>query len=399
MVEAEIGDSWIHGVGTDPWKVAGYRALCRLRESALASGDFVEGDPRDTNVAENLLLVAEHTWGLDEKSHLGDHEAYVPRAFRHAKKGAAFRLMERSWAEQRGYLENAVASFSGSMKQKARASLHPQRQAARATFSKRRPDKPILLGDWAMGLCPSTGCLNFLEHRPTGRRLAGGRHYLGALSYQTFSKADYERFFRQYNTWAVDWAVQDFTKPGMESGHSPSRRTRTVLRGWRKEKDVLEIALGWPERLDGAPRLLRLRVSPLPDSEGLLLELLLAKKLPHRLPEAIWFSFFPGGAQIGKMELDKMGTWIDPQAVVIGGGRHLHAVHRGVRHGEFCLETLDVPLVAPGAPSLLDFNQRAIRPANGAHFNLYNNVWGTNFPMWYQDDIQARFRLGWNLFS
>jgi hypothetical protein len=27
------------------------------------------------------------------------------------------------------------------------------------------------------------------------------------------------------------------------------------------------------------------------------------------------------------------------------------------------------------------------------HFNLYNNVWGTNFPMWYEDD--ARFRFSW----
>ncbi len=31
VVTGEIGDTWIHGVGTDPRKVSHYRALCRLR--------------------------------------------------------------------------------------------------------------------------------------------------------------------------------------------------------------------------------------------------------------------------------------------------------------------------------------------------------------------------------
>lgn len=29
------------------------------------------------------------------------------------------------------------------------------------------------------------------------------------------------------------------------------------------------------------------------------------------------------------------------------------------------------------------------------HINLRNNVWGTNFPMWYGED--ARFRFVWRL--
>ena len=66
---------------------------------------------------------------------------------------------------------------------------------------------------------------------------------------------------------------------------------------------------------------------------------------------------------------------------------------RSYREGdqELVIETLDAPLVAPGEPSLLNFNN--IQPAleKGFHFNLYNNVWGTNFPMWYDDDARFRF--------
>ena len=36
----------------------------------------------------------------------------------------------------------------------------------------------------------------------------------------------------------------------------------------------------------------------------------------------------------------------------------------------------------------------ACQPAGGAmHVNLYNNVWGTNFPMWYEEDARFRFVL------
>ncbi|NOG48471.1 MAG: hypothetical protein HND48_02750 [Chloroflexi bacterium] len=50
-------------------------------------------------------------------------------------------------------------------------------------------------------------------------------------------------------------------------------------------------------------------------------------------------------------------------------------------------------LVAPGRPSLLDFHNRLPDMSGGVHFNLYNNVWGTNFPMWFEDDARFRFVL------
>jgi hypothetical protein len=62
---------------------------------------------------------------------------------------------------------------------------------------------------------------------------------------------------------------------------------------------------------------------------------------------------------------------------------------------ELLLTTLDAPLVAPGEPSLLDFNNEPPDLSKGMHFNLYNNVWGTNFPMWYHE--AARFRFVWRL--
>ena len=92
-----------------------------------------------------------------------------------------------------------------------------------------------------------------------------------------------------------------------------------------------------------------------------------------------------------------MGKWISPLEVVRNGSRKLHAVGRGLLYRdderELAIETLDAPLVAPGEPSLLDFNNTQPPLEKGWHLNLYNNVWGTNFPMWYDEDARFRFDL------
>jgi hypothetical protein len=59
------------------------------------------------------------------------------------------------------------------------------------------------------------------------------------------------------------------------------------------------------------------------------------------------------------------------------------------------ITSLDCPLVAPGDINhLLNFdgdNQPACE--NGMHFNLFNNLWGTAFNQWYDNDALFRFVL------
>jgi hypothetical protein len=97
-----------------------------------------------------------------------------------------------------------------------------------------------------------------------------------------------------------------------------------------------------------------------------------------------------------------MGRLVSPLDVVPNGNRKLHGVGEGVFYYEedrpkLNIQTLDAPLVAPGDPSLLDFNNEQPRLENGMHFNLYNNVWGTNFPMWYDEPARFRFNLNFDI--
>jgi hypothetical protein len=83
--------------------------------------------------------------------------------------------------------------------------------------------------------------------------------------------------------------------------------------------------------------------------------------------------------------------------VVENGNRHLHVVGRGVRlenkQNALLISPLDSALVAPGQRSLLDFNNDLPDLSQGMHFCLLNNLWGTNFPMWFEEDCRFRFEI------
>lgn len=88
-----------------------------------------------------------------------------------------------------------------------------------------------------------------------------------------------------------------------------------------------------------------------------------------------------------------MGVQIDPKSVVKNGQHDLHATDYGVIYDELEIESLDTALISPKAPALLQFTNDIPNDEDGIYFNLYNNVWGTNFPMWYDEDARFRFVL------
>lgn len=67
------------------------------------------------------------------------------------------------------------------------------------------------------------------------------------------------------------------------------------------------------------------------------------------------------------------------------------ATDNGITNGDVEICPLDSALVAPFGRRLLDFE---LNPeGEDMYFNLYNNIWNTNFPMWYNDDTRFRFQI------
>lgn len=429
VVEQELGDTWIHGLGTDPGKVAAFRSLCRKLDGWQAGGS----GPAAEAFARRLLLVPEHTWGLDFKTHLGDYvnyarpdfeaarardvaEAPVPEALGFTRKFLAadrrYSRMEASWREQRDYLDRACEALADpALAAEARAALAELRPAVPALDGVEwlaGPDPVLETAHFRAGFDSRTGALVRLIARATGVDWAAGGG-LGLLRYQTFSATDCERYLAAYNVnmehaWCHTWAIPDFGKPGLRpeqaaSGmHEARLRRLGVRRGAEGVRVVAELGFdGSLHRGAGAPGRAWMEYEFPDDRPEIRLRVQWFDKPANRMPEALWCSFRPGVRKPEGWRLHKLGRWVSPLEVAPGGNRAMHGVQQGVRYegpeGTLRIESPDAALVAPGRPKLLEFDREQPDLAGGMHFNLYNNVWGTNFPLWYGEDGVFRFVL------
>ena len=122
-----------------------------------------------------------------------------------------------------------------------------------------------------------------------------------------------------------------------------------------------------------------------------------------RIPEASWLRFgFSPGCEEG-WAMNKLNTMISPFAVRPKGNRALHCVdalhYSPYSEGaveeppRFILKDLDSPLLSPGEPRILRYDSEQPDLDQGFAVNLHNNLWNTNFPMWYEEDLISRFIL------
>ena len=399
VVTSEIGDTWIHGVGTDPGKAAGFRALSRLRRRWLREKRLTIADATDLSLGEQLLLVAEHTWGMDLKTHRLDWKNYAPAAFARARFGKNFRKVEASWTEQRRYLRRAVVALPADLRTEAATELRAVRvkRPTRAGWSAAPLAAPFTLGALTLSLDPATGGIHRLVRDGETRSLASATRQLARLVRQTYSNAEYDLFYRAYNLGEADWSRKDFTKPGLPATAQAGRQTVTLSRlELHADGHRARATLCFPgaTRRDGAPPSVTLELTAPANTSGkLALALTWRDKPAVRLPEAYWLEFAPRLAAGERWRFRKLGEWIDPADVVAGGNRWLHAIEDEARAGDVSITTLDAPLVAPERGRLLEFPKKGPRTDAGLAFNLFNNKWGTNFPMWSEGSARFRFVL------
>ena len=102
----------------------------------------------------------------------------------------------------------------------------------------------------------------------------------------------------------------------------------------------------------------------------------------------------------GNISLTKLGDSIDPNSVVSKGSRNLHAVQNLILKTEndnYKFTNFDNPILSPGKGKILEFDNKFEDVAkDGITYVLYDNVWGTNFPLWYEDNARFRFAIELN---
>lgn len=403
----EIGDTWIYGVASDPLKLSRYRELCRLRQKWIASGKFQAADSTDLALLRHLLLEPEHTWGTDTKTWL-DFDHYTPHDLAEMLDTKNYKVVEFSWQEKRRDLFDGIATLP--------APLRDEAQTAIAALAAKPPqmagsvhpaEKDIETKFFLLQFDPATGAIRRLRNRQSGREWASPQNLLGHFSYQTLSHQDYDHFLAAYLITKADWAQKDFGKPNIERFGAQSQSWSPRLTELRVQREPEGHRVLGHLQIDDAqalatgraafPRTLFVELI-LPDAEPLLhLNFYCFDKAATRMPEALWLTFNPVIANQNGWSMDKSGQQVSPFDVVVAGSRHLHAVTRGFAYtdadGHFEVEPLDAPLIALGEKSPLNFSRSQPNLDSGIHCGLFNNAWGTNYIMWYGENMQFRFVL------
>lgn len=433
VITQEIGDTWIHGPASDPLHTARFRELLRLQRGWLADGRLVRGSTEYNSFNDPLLLIAEHTWGMDLKSFLPDFVNYRRDDFAGARQRDAidphlfpeefgflqkwtdgspadaytYSGYEASWVEQRNYIDRAIAALAAPLEQEARDAIARFEATPEALpLVAVDPSATYRLGMFSTRFGANGAIVSLIDD--SGREWASVDHPIGAFWHETFGDLDYQGWFDDYcRDLDVngDWAVPDFGKPGFEATvPSPARgrrtpRVKSFKIGSEDECDVAQLRLELPEdatALYGAPATVVARFRFDRERQRIEIRLHLGGRVAARLPEASWLTINPIVAEPSSWQMFKLGTQLSPLHVVENGNRNLHSVEMlsyNDDESSIRIEPLDSPVVGIGEARILEFDNHYGDLAQGFHLNLHNNVWGTNFRMWFDDDMTYRVRL------
>ncbi len=431
ILENEIGDTWIHGSAADPYKSAALRELMGLKRQWLADGTIQKNSGEYIGFTDALLCVSEHTCGMDNKMYFADYENYLKADFQKARekdavvinhpmrdypqnyltikyredgtyKPGSYKTIEKSWAEQRLYIDKAVSNLNAVHKAQALdvlGSLMPEK--AKPLVDGKEQFGAVHCGKWSFELNTFGGI---------GKLSYDGDEVIKSndkpvVEYHSYSDKDYDFWLGHYSRdleGTSKWVHGDFSRPLLKyvSGEYPEGRfpysvDKAVMDDSDNSSIKVYVNLKCDHELNerlGAPRDIQI-IYTLTEN-GLEIDLAWFGKDASRLTEAIYMHLFPS---TGNVKFTKLGDTVDPLSVISKGSRNLHAVYDTVVTTDkksYIFLNYDSPIVSPGRGKILEFdNKFEDIEKDGISYVLYDNVWGTNFPLWYEDNAKFRFMI------
>ena len=379
VVTSEIGDTWVYGFGSSPLRIARYRALSRLYSQWLKDGKIEIDSPASIDFAVRLCMIAEHTWGLDVKTHLKNWDKYDVDIFNASRNMPEFRQIERSWAEIDEYVDMAIALLPPPLQQEARKMLVDI-------------DNPTVNNFTGNDRHPQLGANGAYK-----LSVGGTEAVIGELAYLTFSADDYVNYRNSYSRHQSSWVLGDFGKPGLEDSKAKNAIAVASVKNCKVTDSNIQCNLQFPENKDIDPRVWpeNMTVEYTISGNKIDMKLTFVNKPAVRLPEAYMLSFVP--AEIQQILAEKTGFMVDVSDVVPGGNRLMHAIDNHIDimtgKGTVRITSLDAPVVVIGARNMLNHSTKSPDLNKGVHFCLFNNLWGTNFTMWWEGNITYRFTV------
>lgn len=389
VVTSEIGDTWIYGYGSAPVRMAKFRALSNLYSQWIKEKKIDRNSDEALDFALELGLIAEHTQGMDVKTHLRNWDKYDMDLFIPARSTEPFRKVEQSWKELDNYVYDAIAYLPAALQKEALAKMKEIDNPAVPAFSGKA--KNVAPVSWNQAI------------------LKDGKLKAGGLYYQMYDTRDYDTYLNKYLREEMrgkpGWAYDDIGKTGLDKSKAvsvslPAQVVRQeVLKDKKGTRTICELAFPAQAGVDNRVYPEKMFINTLEYKSGKKadMELTILNKPAVRLPEGYWFSF--NTDDIVSILAEKIGEQVDLLDVVEKGNRQMHGIDRYVdlktSSGTLRIWSEAAFLVNVGEARGINYSTRYPDKQGGIHFNLSNNLWGTNFTMWNEGSLTYRFTVEW----
>ena len=415
VITSDLSDSWIWGVASDPVKQSRMRAMSRM----LASTEVEKNDAFVFNFSRLALKNSEHTWGLSVFHYGGLGDQHWSNAdFHNDLKNHEPHLEAfiESWQEQRDWGINYALD--------ALPSGHPLKRAIEQEFENITPKAPPTTDGFVRVVRGKTGykvackTMNVTIgddgsiSRFDSQFLNSTWTNLGQLTYQTLDIDDFTAWQKEYLL-PGSGGLNEYGKPKsfMDATPTPTHTLSGLIANgvfWSESSSQILVTGAFPSSMNayyGAPSAVWIKYELSNDTSFVQVksEVYLLNKTATRLPEAMFYSFSPSVENNAQWEQNILNEWSLPNDVADGAARGMHYVtDKGVRisrsDGAVQFQSYDSGLLRWGPP--LPFPT----PINGsvavgspASFCLHNQMWNTNYPLWFPFDaagarvLQFRF--------
>ena len=448
IVSQEIGNSWLYGAPADPYRISSYRTAISALDDAVDSGRLDANNPAVDEFKFRLMKPMEHNWGLSIGQYLPQlrdkaHGNWSNKEFYAVRNRSDYQRLEEEWREQNLFCfpvkEHQQQQLSERHSSQWEEFMHLLTQRLEKL---RNPPDPTVKPDekrqeqlqshnnvfkcydrYSIGFNATDGSVTSLIDMKYNKTWLDSSNAAAVFRYRTYSMEDFDNFNRGYNP-GCGPPCGDFSKSGMDKAGAESVVWKPVATVYDANVDTCEFSmlLSLPSvayTMYGAPQKIQMIVKLSVEesepagtmkatSEGDTIQPALLslrttvswkEKPATRLAEAMFLSFDPIVPNPSQWHMDILGYPVSPLDVVVDGTRHIHAVWSGVSYQDSLtrvnITTSHTPLVSPGdIDHLLNFDGMTQPNMEGGwHFNLYNNLWGTAFPQWNDENGVAEFTI------
>ena len=470
VIDKDLADTWIHGVGAYPTEVAKVRAM--RRKSKQLQGVLLQKWRADEelNVSweeyyEQICLFEEHTWGADVKTWLGPERVYEKKEFQIAKQKESYQFMEESWREQSDRVSIASAEldkiriaieekedgkqyiihtnfspYTGwvrlreceegdvakgvviareqipTMKMNGAIYGYVQNLASGVSVEWNWCDveeqsKGLLIEEngeyviaknhrYQISFSKNTGEVTELRDYQNDEILLESKSGVGVFEYQyhRYGIEDVTKYLKDYGYRYSTWGIQDYGREAYpECKH---KKYVPKFTGYTIQDTTITLQYMCDESHEkyGDAQKIALKITLPPAGEEVMVNLRLENKAETPYIES-GSLIFPYHAKTPEYILNKSGALLNPKKDINAKANHvLYCLEdfmaiSGDKSG-VCIIPEDTPLMSIGETGIYHYRTEYEEPKKDAiYFNLFNNMWGTNFPQWTGGNVEYQFTL------